>query len=87
MKRLRVIFTTWKNLRVEFAFIRVIRVKNILCIRVHPCLEIAGFFAIFHRGFAGFVVGAGTAFGHARGGNLGDDVIQAVSAGFNQYRY
>ena len=33
-------------------------------------------FAVFHRGFAALIVGAGAAFGLARGGDFGDDVIK-----------
>ena len=45
--------------------------------------EISGFLAVLHRGFAGLVVGAGAAFGDARGGNFADDVVHAVGGRFN----
>ena len=47
-------------------------------IRVHLWLKVARFFPVFHRGFASLVVGAGTAFGHTRGGNFGDDVVHGI---------
>jgi hypothetical protein len=50
--------------------------------RVHGS-EVAGFLAVFHRGLGGLVVGAGAAFGDARGGDLGDDVVHVVGGRFD----
>jgi len=41
-------------------------------------IKISGFLAVFHGGLGGFVISAGAAFRHARGGNFADDVIHAV---------
>ena len=37
--------------------------------------EVPFLLAVLHRGFGGFVVGAGAAFGDAGGGDFGDDVV------------
>src|SRR6187431_2733932 len=45
-------------------------------------LEVTGFLPVLHGGLGGLVVGARAAFGHARGRDLGDDVIDGVGRAF-----
>src|SRR5690348_15784594 len=49
-------------------------------------LKISGLLPVFHRRLAGLVIGAGATLGHTRGGNFGDDVVDAVSPRLNHSR-
>ena len=49
----------------------------------HAISKVADLLAVFHGGFGGFVVGAGAAFGDARGGDFGDDVVDVVGGRFD----
>src|SRR4030095_7159203 len=46
-------------------------------------LEVSLLLAVFHCGFAGLVVSAGAALGHARCRDFGDDVIDGVGGTFD----
>src|ERR1035438_9703762 len=51
---------------------------------VHLWLKVSRLLAVFHRRFAGLIVGAGTAFGHTRGGDFGDDVVHGIRRRLDQ---
>ncbi|HWL17562.1 MAG TPA: hypothetical protein VNR00_18275, partial [Opitutus sp.] len=54
----------------ELPSFQVLEGSNSICHRPSPIsggLEVTRLFAVFHRRFGGFVVGAGAALGHARG--------------------
>ena len=46
-------------------------------------LEITFFFAIFHRSFGAFIIGASSAFGLASGGDFRDDGIEGIGVGLD----